>query len=57
MFAFADNSVRFVAETIDFDGGQDQVIAYNSATERDIVLDSVYEKLAGRRDGQPVEQP
>lgn len=57
MFAFADNSVRFIAETIDFDGGEDQVIAFDSPSERDVVLDSVYEKLAARRDGQPVEQP
>ena len=56
MFAFADNSVRFVAETIDFDGGENQVIDTNPQ-ERDVVLDSVYEKLAARRDGQPVEQP
>lgn len=56
MFAFADNSVRFVAETIDFDGGENQVID-NNPQERDLVLDSVYEKLAARRDGQPVEQP
>ncbi|MAR12878.1 MAG: prepilin-type cleavage/methylation domain-containing protein [Blastopirellula sp.] len=56
MFAFADNSVRFVSETIDFDGGVNQVID-NNPQERDIVLDSVYEKLAARRDGQPVEQP
>ncbi|MAR12876.1 MAG: hypothetical protein CL681_23285 [Blastopirellula sp.] len=56
MFAFADNSVRFVAETIEFSGGVNQVID-NNATERPVVWNTVYSKLAARRDGQPVEQP
>jgi type II secretory pathway pseudopilin PulG len=51
-FALADGSVRFISETIDFDGGGDGRTCADDTNLCD--TDTTWERLIAIRDGQPV---
>ncbi len=56
-FALGDGSVRFIAETIEFDDENSDQIINNNARERDVQVDSLYERLAAIQDGSNVSLP
>jgi prepilin-type N-terminal cleavage/methylation domain-containing protein/prepilin-type processing-associated H-X9-DG protein len=55
-FAMADGSVRFIKDTIDFDGGDGQMTCNLNPddAERDREVDTTWERLLAIQDGQPV---
>ena len=53
-FGLADGSVRFIAETIDFDAGPGQITPNLGGAARDQEVDTAWEKLNALGDGSPV---